>query len=112
MPDQSKSTPLTHKKQQLILLKSQAKLLARKTSRHRRALDRAYALLILGLVLWAIFINHEAGLSDVLTYFGAGLFLLGALIFVANIGSPAARQLRETEDKMTQLKLELLGLKE
>ncbi len=104
--------PSSPKKQQLILLKSQAKTLARKTRRRHRALDRAYGLLILGLVLWAIFINHEAGLSDVLTYFGAGLFVLGALIFVVNIGAPAPRQLRETEDKLTQLKLEMIGLKE
>lgn len=112
MSDQTKTTTLTYKKQQLILLKSQAKALARKCRHRRRALDRAYALLILGLVLWAIFINHEAGLSDVLTYFGAGLFMLGVLIFVINIGTGAARQLRETEEKMTQLKLEILGLEQ
>lgn len=111
LPDQTKTTTLLPQKQQLILLKSQAKALARKCRRRRRALDRAYALLILGLVLWAIFINVEAGLSDVLTYFGAGLFMLGVLIFVINIGSGVARQLRETEDKITQLKLEIAGLK-
>ena len=112
MPDHAQPSSLLSKKQQIILLKSQVKTLVRKTRRRRRALDRAYALLILGLVLWAIFINHDAGLSDVLTYFGAGLFMLGALIFLVNIGSPMARQLRETEEKITQLKLEILGLEQ
>lgn len=109
MDNQARKKLLIQKKQELVLLKKQAKELTLTVRRRQYEYDHHYGISIAGAAL-ALFFIETNGLTVFIGFLGIGVFVVSAVVFVANVGSKPARQLKETREKIAQLKCEIIEL--
>ena len=100
---------LIQKKQELVRLKQQAKELTLAVRRRNYEYNHHYGISLAGAVMTLLFIETKP-LTIFIGFLGIGVFVVSAVVFAANVGSKAARQLKETQNKITQLKCEIIEL--
>lgn len=110
MNNQASPKQLLQKKQELTLLKQQEKELTLKVRRRQYEYNHHYGIAIAGAVLALMFMETK-GLTVFIGFIGIGVFLVSATVLVANLGSKAPRQLKETREKITRLKCEIIEIK-
>lgn len=100
---------LIQKKQELVRLKQQAKELTLKVRRRQYEYNHHYGISLAGTVMTLLFIETKP-LAIFIGFLGIGVFVVSAGVVIANVGSKPARQLKETRDKIAQLKCEIVEL--
>jgi len=100
---------LIQKKQALVLLKKQAKELTLTVRRRQYQYNHHYGLALAGAVLALLFIDTHP-MTIFIAFLGMGMFVVSAVLFIANVGSKTSRKLKETWDKIAQLKCEIIEL--
>ncbi len=111
MDSQTNKKLLVQNKQELALLENLAKALTRKVVRRRWEYSHMFgiALALEGITIFLV-MSSMAHLEGLLLIFGIALFVTGTIVILANSFSNAGRKLKETEDKITQLKCEIIEL--